>query len=331
MKRYLHTRAEENTLTDADPPTANYGTLMNLLGGLANRLRAITGKSSWTASPDATLADAKTHHDRVDNPHSVTRAQLGAAAASALSSHTADQSNPHGVTASQAGARPATWVPGWNEVTGKPVSFPSSWSEVAGKPSVFAPTNHNDRHRAGGLDPLTASDVGAAPSSHVGSGGSAHPAATVSQAGFQSGTDKAKLESIGNSCVLSFSAGPTLTNDSWTDLLWTQESSDPYNWHVAGARDITPPPGSYIVTLYTAFNPNPNGVRRQRVMTEKSGGFRSGVENFTDPSRLGFGTQTATYQVVLETGDFIYVQALQSSGGTLNMLAGCAVIVTRIS
>lgn len=43
---------------------------------------------------------------------------------------------------------------------------------------------------------LTATDVGAAPSSHVGSGGTQHPNATTSVAGFQSAADKIKLDGV---------------------------------------------------------------------------------------------------------------------------------------
>lgn len=43
-----------------------------------------------------------------------------------LDAHTGNRSNPHGVTAAQVGARANTWVPSWNEVTGKPGTFPPS-------------------------------------------------------------------------------------------------------------------------------------------------------------------------------------------------------------
>lgn len=210
VRRYLFSKGIDETISDGSAPNSDTGPLLSLVGGLANRLRAITGKASWRDAPDATLADAATHHARQDNPHSVTRSQIGAAAATALSSHTADQSNPHAVTAAQAGARPATWIPGWNDVTGKPVSFPSSWAEIAGKPSsypsswtevsgkpsTFAPSAHKSSHASGGSDALTAADVGAAPSSHVGSGGAAHAAANASTAGFLAAADKAKLNEL---------------------------------------------------------------------------------------------------------------------------------------
>ena len=47
-----------------------------------------------------------------------------AAVEAKLGAHTGSTDNPHRVTAAQAGARPSTWVPAWEDVTGKPVTFP---------------------------------------------------------------------------------------------------------------------------------------------------------------------------------------------------------------
>ena len=49
-------------------------------------------------------SDLMFHEGRTDNPHSVTRAQIGAAAATDLNAHVANKANPHGVTAAQVGA-----------------------------------------------------------------------------------------------------------------------------------------------------------------------------------------------------------------------------------
>ena len=43
-----------------------------------------------------------------------------------LAAHMADKNNPHGLDAGDVGARPNTWVPSWNDVTGKPSTFPPS-------------------------------------------------------------------------------------------------------------------------------------------------------------------------------------------------------------
>lgn len=57
---------------------------------------------------DEVTAALTAHINRRDNPHVVTLAQLGAAAASTVNSHINNRSNPHQVTAAQAGALPLT-------------------------------------------------------------------------------------------------------------------------------------------------------------------------------------------------------------------------------
>lgn len=66
------------TIDPVPAPTGNVGGLRALLGWLANRIRAITGTTNWWDAPATTLATAHTHHGRVDNPHNITVAQIGA-------------------------------------------------------------------------------------------------------------------------------------------------------------------------------------------------------------------------------------------------------------
>ncbi|MPX91434.1 hypothetical protein [Salinivibrio sp. VYel1] len=42
----------------------------------------------------------------------------------------------HSHTASEIGARPDTWVPSFNQVTGKPTSYPTNWSMIGSKPET---------------------------------------------------------------------------------------------------------------------------------------------------------------------------------------------------
>lgn len=73
------------TLDPAQAPASNTGTLRQLLDWFANRIKAITGGTNWYDAPVATLANLLSlingHIGRTDNPHSVTAAQVGAAAA----------------------------------------------------------------------------------------------------------------------------------------------------------------------------------------------------------------------------------------------------------
>lgn len=73
------------TIDPAQAPASNVGTLRQLLDWFANRIKAITGGTNWYDAPVATLANLLSlvngHIGRTDNPHSVTAAQAGAAAA----------------------------------------------------------------------------------------------------------------------------------------------------------------------------------------------------------------------------------------------------------
>jgi hypothetical protein len=72
-----------------------------------------------------------------------------------------------------------------------------TWDSVTLKPATFAPAPHKASHAIGQADALSFSDVGAAPSSHVGSGGSTqHVIVTDATAGFMSPTMFTKLSGI---------------------------------------------------------------------------------------------------------------------------------------
>jgi hypothetical protein len=49
------------TIDDTTAPATNVGILATLLGYIANRIKAITGKDSWQTSPSVTLEDASNH------------------------------------------------------------------------------------------------------------------------------------------------------------------------------------------------------------------------------------------------------------------------------
>ncbi|MGE5552818.1 MAG: hypothetical protein ACM3XZ_02705 [Betaproteobacteria bacterium] len=68
-------RTPDQTEVPAPPGT---GTLAQILSWFANRIKAITGATNWWDAPATTLAAAKAHADRTDNPHATTAAQVGA-------------------------------------------------------------------------------------------------------------------------------------------------------------------------------------------------------------------------------------------------------------
>ncbi len=81
------TNIGDRTLSDATPPASDSGGLTALLGGLANRLKAVTGGATWRATPPTTLTAlaaaftaATSHIANKSNPHQTTATSLGAAA-----------------------------------------------------------------------------------------------------------------------------------------------------------------------------------------------------------------------------------------------------------
>lgn len=89
----------------------------------------------------------------------------------------------------------------------EPASTLGNWQELlsAGTSSVLSVNGFT------GAVTLTAVDVGAAPSSHVGAGGAAHANATTSTAGFMSAADKTKLDGLspGSGALAAFYAAFT--------------------------------------------------------------------------------------------------------------------------
>jgi len=66
-----------NRMVDqAQVPSGSTGTLTQLFSWLANRIKAITGKTNWYDAPDTTLAAAKSHMDAT-TAHGTTGAVVG--------------------------------------------------------------------------------------------------------------------------------------------------------------------------------------------------------------------------------------------------------------
>ena len=89
------------TIDQSQTPSGHGGTLTQLLSRLANRIRAITGKSDWYADPDVTLAATKQHIDANTGVHGVGSAYVAKTSRS-------DQ-----------------W-PSWSDIPDKPSTYPPS-------------------------------------------------------------------------------------------------------------------------------------------------------------------------------------------------------------
>lgn len=319
QQRFYPLRDDLQQITEQDPqqPSGVWATL----GMLAGRLKSITGRSVWTDNPPTNLTEAKTHHDSKQNPHNVTRAQLGAAAATDLDSHKADQQNPHGVTAAQAGARPASYVPSWGEITSKPATYPSTWNTVADKPAAYPPATHTHDY---------------APASHVGSGGAAHANAVAGgAAGFMSGAEKQKLSSIPGldatfRCEVTRINNQSCLNNESTTVIWETPTVNPRNWwSSAQPSRITPgAAGAYLVLFYTPWQASTAGLRLQNVAVN---GSNLAMRNYADPRVNANAAFTSSFLANLTaTTDYIELSCRQDSGGALNLQPGVTAIVVRV-
>ncbi|MBF0153268.1 MAG: hypothetical protein HQL64_05960 [Magnetococcales bacterium] len=65
------------TIDDSQAPTSDTGPLSLILSWFGNMIKSITGKASWRTAPATTLEAASAHHAATNNPHSVTKSQVG--------------------------------------------------------------------------------------------------------------------------------------------------------------------------------------------------------------------------------------------------------------
>jgi len=186
----------ERTVDQTKLPISDTGTLTELLGRLANRIRALSGAADWKDAPAATLADLKSHMDAAA-PHSGhetpsgAQAKVDAHAALTANVHGVDSSgfeskagaqakvdahanrkdNPHQVTAAQTGALVSVdgvSSPGGNidlvaglgiAITPDPVNRTITITATGEAASI--PAEHAFTHAIGGDDPITPGMIGA--------------------------------------------------------------------------------------------------------------------------------------------------------------------------
>ena len=274
----------ERTVSQTTAPSGNTGKLTPLLSGIVNRIRAIMGTSNWYSNPPTTLQAAKAHIEDKNNPHGVTAEQIGAPTLEAVNDHINDTNNPHMVTAKQVGA--ITSVAGITNPgggvdivagTGIAISKDSSNKRVTiTATGDMAPGPHAETHKAGGSDPLSPADIGAAPATHTHSAaeiGAAPATHKHSAADITSGTiSTSRLPSASTSAKgivqLSTSTSSTSTTTAATpsavkaaydlaaskaDASHTHSASDITSGTIAAARLPTASTGAVgIVKLTTS-------------------------------------------------------------------------------
>ncbi|MBZ4649168.1 DUF6519 domain-containing protein [Thermosipho sp. (in: thermotogales)] len=74
----IDSKIGNRTINDTLYPTADTSNLTTLLSWLANRIKTITGKTSWQFNPDVNLVTVNNHINNTNNPHNVTLTQLNA-------------------------------------------------------------------------------------------------------------------------------------------------------------------------------------------------------------------------------------------------------------
>lgn len=162
----------QRTVSDGTAPNSNTGFLTGLLSGIVNRIRAITGQSSWRSNPPTTLAAAKQHMD-ADAPHPGHETPAGAQAK--VDAHANNKNNPHNTTAAQTGALVSvagisnpgggvdivagTGISVSKDATNKRVTITAQGGQAPGK--------HASTHGSGGSDPITPAMIGAATAGHT--------------------------------------------------------------------------------------------------------------------------------------------------------------------
>jgi len=118
-----------------------------------------------------------------------------------------------------------------------------------------------------------------------------------------------------------FTTGETITNNTATDVEWTNEDHDVTGWHSAGTNPerLTVPAGFdgyYALSTTIQWEGHATGDRKVRI--QKNGvTLREGIVN--DTSEAQIFDQHVRYVDYLVAGDYVTIEVLQTSGGDLDV------------
>jgi hypothetical protein len=119
-------------------------------------------------------------------------------------------------------------------------------------------------------------------------------------------------------CLLALASLPTLLSGSLTYLPWDTEISDPLNMHTGALPErITIPAGKagiYLVSFQFTFNDSTSGARMGQTLLNRV------VQNtvwITPPTPANVVSCALSAPIICAAGDYIEVQAYQSSGANL--------------
>ena len=120
-------------------------------------------------------------------------------------------------------------------------------------------------------------------------------------------------------------SGQSIPNVTWTSLALDATSVDSYGMHsnsVNNTRAVAQVAGWYLVCGSVNWNPNSTGNRGIRLA--KNGTAIVGSGAFRLPTGAGNtdGMGSSSLLAFLAVGDYVEVQAFQSSGGALNTVIG---------
>ena len=130
-------------------------------------------------------------------------------------------------------------------------------------------------------------------------------------------------------------ATQSIGNSSWTALTsLTTEIWDTHGMHDVSAnqdRMTAPYGGVYLVVAKLYWAANAINERKMRILNSGGGGQGFPVDDLLQINASNDSIQTRGAVFRLEAGDYAYLQAYQSSGGALNLNAGCGLTMTRIA